>query len=315
MEIPKPESIEEYLSPANFTGKLVRLPKALNPFDDLGVVISAKILWENPVLNGKFFPAYWMLKQAREEGRLKNVHTLVEATSGNMAIALCILARYAGLRVIAIVPPNIAPGKLQLLEFIGVLVQTAENGIEMAKKIGEQPGYLNLFQYGNQANPDGYYHFLAPNLWHQTGGKMTVLSIGMGTTGTIQGLSRYLREQHARTLVLGAIVNPGESIAGVRTDAKLKEIAFNWGPLVDDTEHVGMDDAMMSSLNLSRFGILGGPSSGFTFRALIQFLERRKQEGTLDALRNADGQVEAVFLCFDPPQPYMSDYPKIKRAA
>ncbi len=217
----------------------------------------------------------------------------------------------------AVVPPNIAQGKLEMLELVGVEVVKADEGIEKAKKMGDEPGCLNLFQYGNQDNPDGYYHFLAPNLWTQMGGMLDVLSVGMGTTGTIQGLSRYLRERKAKTIVLGNIVAPGDSIAGVRTDAKLEEIRFDFGPLVDATEHVTRDDAMTSSILLARNGIYGGPSTGFTYAGLLQNLRRLEKGGKLDGLRRKSGEkVNAVFISFDTPDPYLRDYqPYIKRTA
>ncbi len=309
MEIPKPEKLSEYLSPANFTGRLVELPTELNSLADQGVVIYAKMLWGNPILNGKLFPAYWMLKQAEKDGRLKNVHTLVEATSGNMAVALSILARHFGIQhLIAIVPPNIAKGKLALLKFYGVEVVKADNGIALAKQMGNQPGRLNLWQYGNGDNPNGYYQFLAANIWEQTAHRMTVFAAGLGTTGTIQGVARYLREQKAQTLVLGVITAPGETIPGVRTDERLQEVQFDWREFLDDTEHVGKDKAIRLSLELSRTGIAAGPSSGFALAGLHQFLARRQAAGTLDQLRNATGKVEAVFVCFDTPLPYLEDF-------
>ncbi|MCL4404121.1 pyridoxal-phosphate dependent enzyme [Patescibacteria group bacterium] len=318
MEIPKIETLEEYLSPTNFTGRLVLLSEELNPFAPLGVDIYVKILWENPVLNGKFFPAYWMLKQAYEQGRLKGVRTLYEATSGNMAKALKIFAPYFGIeRVVAVVPPNIAEGKLEMLELVGAEVLKMENGIEKAKELGSAPGCLNLFQYGNNDNPGGYYHFLAPNLWAQAERDIAILSVGMGTTGTIQGLSRYLREQKARTLVLGNIVAPGENIPGVRTDAKLQEVQFDFGPLVDATEHVTRDEAMLASLRLVAAGVYGGPSTGFTYAGLLKHLGILAKEDRLDALRNGQKRIRAVFISFDTPDPYGRDYRSYsnKRAA
>lgn len=317
MEIPKIETLEEYLSPQNFAGRLVRLPDSLNPFASLGVDIFVKILWENPVLNGKFFPAYWMLKRAHEQGRLDGVHTLYEATSGSMAKALKILSLYFGIeRLVAVVPPTIAEGKAEMLELVGAEVLKAENGIEKAKELGSAPGCLNLFQYGNSDNPDGYYHFLAPNLWEQTEGDIASLSVGMGTTGTIQGLSRYLREQKARTLVLGNIVALDDSIPGVRDDKKLLEVKFDFGPLVDATEHVSRDEAMLASLRLLRAGIYGGPSTGFTYVGLLKHLDALARSERLDSLRNAAGRVRTVFISFDTPDPYTRDYrPYFKRAA
>lgn len=299
----------EYLNPENYIGRLVELPEDLNPLSDLGVVIRAKMLWANPILNGKLFPAYLMLKHAQEAGRLKGASTLVEATSGNMAVALAILGRYFGIsRVIAVVPPNIAEGKRELLRFYGVEVMPSEDGIGLAEAMGERPGYLNLFQYGNNSNPAGYYKFLAPSIFEQMEGKISIVAAGLGTTGTIQGISEYLREKKVSTLVLGVITAVGETIPGVRTDEKLKEIKFDWGKLVDETERVGKDDAMRSSLALSRAGILAGPSSGFVLAGLLKFLRRQQRAGSLDTLRNGDGKVEVVFICFDPPHPYIRDY-------
>lgn len=304
-----PNGLADYLQPRGFNGEIVELPAAFNPFTGANVRISAVVLYQNPILNGKFFPASSMLKEARRSGKLDGKSKVVDASSGNMALAETILApRYGIKETVAIVPPNIARGKKRLLEVFGATVIVDGRGIEKAKELGAQDGYRHLWQYGNYDNPAGYEKFLAPELWELTDGKMSLFAAGLGTTGTIQGVANHLRKIGAATKTLGIITAPGETISGVRTVARLEEVSFDWQKAVDFKIYVGKDDAMVLSLALSRAGLIAGPSSGFALAGLLRFIAERSGEGALDALRNADGEVDAVFVCFDTPFVYLDDY-------
>ncbi len=301
-----PDGLKQYLSPQGFNGSMVELPLAFNPFYEDGVRISAMILYNNPTLSGKFFPAANMLQKAKESGKLTGKKVVKEASSGNMAGSFGMLSWSYGIeRVVAIVPPNIAAGKKKLLEVLGLEVIVDSNGIEKAKELNSQDE-INLWQYGNSDNPAGYEEFLAPELWELSEGKISLFVAGLGTTGTMQGVANYLKKLKAPTKTLGVITSPGEIVPGVRTDERLKEVSFDWKDSVDFTTYVGKDDSMVLSLALSRMGLLAGPSSGFALAGLLQFIAENKTK--LDDLRNADGEVDTMFICFDTLLPYLDDY-------
>jgi cysteine synthase len=195
-----------------------------------------------------------------------------------------------------------------MLEVMGVEVVVDAQSIAKAKELGAEPGYINFFQYGNPGNPAGYEEYLAPEIWQLTEGNMSLFAAGLGTTGTMQGVAHFLKKQHAATKILGVITSPGETVPGVRTDERLKEVEFDWKPDVDFTTYVNKDDSMTVSLALSRAGLIAGPSSGFVLAGLHQFLAARKKAGGFDELRNKKGEVDAVFVVFDTLLPYLDDY-------
>jgi cysteine synthase len=304
-----PDGLKNYLTPTGFNGDIVELPAKFNPFISERVHISAVVLYNTPVLNGKFFPAAKMISDARADGTLDGKKRAIEASSGNMDFALAVLAELNGLeKVIAVVPPNIASGKRKMLEVMGVEVIADPKSITKAKELGGQDGNINFFQYGNPSNPAGYEEYLAPEIWKLTEGNMSLFAAGLGTTGTMQGVAHFLKKQQAATKTLGVITSPGETVPGVRTDERLKEVEFDWKPDVDFTTYVGKDDSMVASLALSRAGLLAGPSSGFVLAGLHKLLAKIKEAGGLDELRNKKGEVDAVFVVFDTLLPYLDDY-------
>lgn len=311
-----PDAIREFLNPANSAPlPLVELPGKLNPFRGEGIRVYAKLAYLTPLLNVKSVPAWNMLREAQAGGKLQNVHTLVENSSGNTAFCLAVLARIFGIEsVSAFVPFDIAPGKLELLRIGGVLPQMtrsapgAVSGIAEARRIGGQTGYFSPSQYENEANPDAYERWLAPEIWEQTGGNLTVFAAGLGTTGTLVGCSRYFRGREAKVTIVGCICAPNESVPGVRSRERLEEIEFDWEKAADAIVEVGTKESFRLSLRLCQSGLMAGPSSGFALAGLFRALQKAKTEGRIDALRNNDGEVTAVFICPDTPLPYLDKY-------
>ena len=310
------DSIRDFLNPENAPPlPLVELPDRLNPFRADGVRIFAKMASLTPLLNIKSLPVWNMLVEAENSGRLREVHTLVESSSGNAALSLAVMAGLFGIgAVTAFVPFDIAPGKLDLLRIAGVQpylkrgVPGEASGIAEAQQMGRAPGYFNPSQYENEANPGAYEKWFAPEIWKQTRGKLTVFAAGLGTTGTLMGCSRYFRKISEKVKVVGSICAPSQAVPGVRSRARLEEIEFDWEAVADAIIEVGTKESFLLSLRLCRSGLMAGPSSGFTLAGLLRFLEARKAEDGLDALRNAEGEIVSAFVCPDTPLPYLDRY-------
>jgi cysteine synthase len=310
------EAVKEFLHPENTPPlPLVELPDALNPFRDKGVRIFAKLMYLLPMLNIKSLPALNMLLEAQCCGGLDGVSTLVENSSGNTAFALAVLCRVFGIkRMTAFVPWDIAPGKLDMLRLVGAEPRLQKespecaSGIELARLAGKEKGHFNPAQYHNDANPAAFEKWLAPQLWNQTDQKMTVLAVGLGTTGTFVGTSRYFRRNSLRVTMVGAMCRSDSAVPGVRSEARLREIGFTWREAADAIVEIGTKESFKQSLQLCRWGLMAGPSSGFAFSGLLHFLENQVDGCGLDRLRNADGEVYSVFICGDTPFPYLDKY-------
>ncbi len=310
------QAIRDFLNPENSPPlPLVELPTSLNPFCDLGVRIFAKLMFLLPLLNIKSLPALNMLLEAEAAGKLHDVDTIVENSSGNTAFSLTVLARLFGIpHVAALVPWDIAPGKLDLLRLIGADPRLQRetpggpNGIDLAREYGRDHGNFNPGQYHNEANPSAYEKWVAPEIWEQTGSKLTLFVAGLGTTGTLVGVSRYLRRKFPMPTIVGAICAPDSAVPGVRSESRLRPIGFDWRNAADAVVDVQTKESFRHSLGLFRAGIMAGPSSGFALAGLLRFIETQARRGTLDNLRNPDGDVYSVFICGDTPFPYLDKY-------
>ena len=165
------------------------------------------------------------------------------------------------------------------------------SGIAQAREGGRQPGWFNPGQYDNDSNPRAFETWVAPEIWAQTAGKLTVFATGLGTTGTLLGASRGFPRTNRKVTLVGVICAPGNAIPGVRSEARLREIAFPWRATADAIVEIETRESFQHSLALCRSGMMGGPSSGFALAGLLKFLQARTADSTLDALRNEDGEV------------------------
>lgn len=311
-----PTAIRDFLNPEKHPFvPLVELPDRLNPFCGLQVRIMAKAMYLLPLLSIKSLPALSMLLEAEASGKLRDVDTIVENSSGNTAASLAVLAPHFQIKqVMALVPWDIAPGKLDLLRLCGAEPHLhresadAPSGIAEARRQGGDPGFFNPGQYENEANPRAYEKWVAPQIWEQTDGGLTVFAAGLGTTGTLVGATRYFRRRGAKVATVGAICAPDSAVPGVRSEARLRECEFDWKGAADSIVEVRTKESFKRSLELCRAGLMAGPSSGFALAGLLRFLEIRANASTLDSLRNQDGEVCAVFVCGDTPLPYLDKY-------
>jgi cysteine synthase len=306
-----PDAIRQLLNPdLNPPLPLVELPESLNPLARQRVRIYAKLLYLLPLLNLKSLPVLRMLHAASD--KLDKVHSVVESSSGNTAFSLAIVARYFGVTSVqAIVPIDIAPGKLELLRLAGAEVRFAPpegGGIALARKLGERSGCINLDQYGNTANVDAHAMWTTRQIWDQTEGKLTVYCAGLGTTGTALGAVKFFRENSCKVTIVGVYLDARSAIPGVRSRESLKEVAFDWSNEVPFVVEAATKESYKKSLELSRAGLIAGPSSGFALAGLLRFFE---QQPDLDQFRNADGEVIASFVCCDTPFPYLDKYSTI----
>jgi cysteine synthase len=307
-------AVRDFLDPDNSPPiPLVEVPDILNPYRADGVRIFAKLMYLLPLLNLKSLPALNMLLAAEASGKLDGVHTIIEASSGNTAYSLALVARHFNIhRIVSLVPWDLAPGKLEVLRLVGVepiLKRETPNepsGIAEAGAIGEKPGHFNPGQYDNEANPAAYEKWVAPQIWAQTRGKITVFAAGLGTTGTLVGSGRYFKRCAHKVSLVAGVCRPDEAVPGVRSIARLREIGFDWSGAADAIVEVGTKESFKHSLQLCRAGLMAGPSSGFALAALHRFFQTRKAD--LDLLRNSDGEVIATFVCGDTPFPYLDKY-------
>ena len=311
-----PAAIREFLDPENKPPlPLVELPAELNPFVDFGVRIFGKLMYLLPLLNVKSLPALNMLRQAEASGELRDVHTIVENSSGNTALSLAILAGLFNIRnVVALVPWDIAPGKLDLLRICGVEPRLTKDspgqrsGIAQARHMGKEPGLFNPAQYENEYNPVAYEKWVAPEIWKQTQGKLRVFVSALGTTGTLVGCSTYFHAHAPDVNTVGVICSEGQAVPGVRSEARLQEISFDWRKAADCIVDAGTKEAFRRSVALCQHGLMAGPSSGLALAGLFRFLWESLETGKLDRLRDQDGEVVATFICGDTPLPYLDKY-------
>lgn len=322
-----PNAVAAFLNPDNHVPPLVEIPARLNPFYDQGVCIFAKLMAFLPLGNVKSLAAYSMLEQAHAHGDLDGIRTLVESSSGNTVFSLAAIARavYGIDRTVALASHEVEPGKLRLLRLFGTEIEIMEedicpdpndpmSSINQAKSFWKDVDHrhkivsFNPGQYENEANPAAHMRWTGPQLWEQTEGKLTVVATGLGTTGTLVGTSTYLKGHSSMIKSVGVIRLPNNPVPGVRTEGLLKEIGFPWRDHIDALVSVGTADAYRSSMYLCREGLMAGPSSGFAYRGLIEYLTSMVASEQLDSLRNEEGEIVAVFIAPDSPLPYLEEY-------
>ncbi|MFT4610629.1 MAG: cysteine synthase B [Cellvibrionaceae bacterium] len=242
--------------------------------------ILAKLEGNNPAGSVKDRPAISMIKRAEERGVIKPGDTLVEATSGNTGIALAMAAAIRGYPIILIMPANATIERKQAMTAYGaeLILVTKEDGMEGARDLAlrmqaEGKGIV-LDQFANTDNPLAHYETTGPEIWRQTQGTVTHFISSMGTTGTITGTSRYLKEQNPNVQIIGLQPSDGASIPGIRRWPK------EYIPSIYDDSYVDQIVDMDQTLaeNTMRAlakeeGIFSGVSSGGSIAAALQLSE------------------------------------------
>jgi cysteine synthase B len=186
------------------------------------VEIYGKLEGQNPGGSVKDRAAYNMIKSAMDRGEVKRGDKLVEATSGNTGIALAMIARALDLHMTLIMPDNATAERVRSMSAYGAEViltpaaRTIEYSRELAEEMSSKQGYIGLNQFGNPDNFWAHYQTTGPEIWRDTEGKVTHFVSAMGTTGTIMGVSRYLKEQNPDVQIVGTQPTDGSCIPGIR---------------------------------------------------------------------------------------------------
>jgi cysteine synthase B len=245
---------------------LVRLKRL--PGETTNVVLC-KLEGNNPAGSVKDRPALSMIRRAEERGTIKPGDTLIEPTSGNTGIALAMVAAMRGYRMVLIMPEHLSVERRQTMAAYGaeIVLTSKEGGMEAARDladrmVAEGKGVM-LDQFANPDNPRSHYEGTGPELWRETEGRITHFVSSMGTTGTIMGAGRYLKEQNPKIQIIGCQPTEGSQIPGIRKwpEAYLPKIYDK--SRVDRLEYVSQADAEEMARQLARVeGIFGGISSG-----------------------------------------------------
>ena len=231
-------------------------------------IILGKLEGNNPAGSVKDRPALSMIQRAQERGEIKPGDTLIEATSGNTGIALAMAAAVKGYRMVLIMPEDLSLERVQTMKAFGaeLILTPKSGGMEYARDLAEQmqrdgKGRV-LDQFANQDNPRIHYETTGPEIWGQTGGQITHFVSAMGTTGTITGVSKYLKEKNPGVRIIGAQPSEGSRIPGIRKwpEAYLPKI---YDPAhVDELAYVSQDDAEDMCRRMAREeGIFAGMSA------------------------------------------------------
>ena len=264
-ELPSYATVEDVIGNTPLV-RLVRLPGAAN--DSRGNVILGKLEGNNPAGSVKDRPAISMIRRAEERGDIHPGDTLIEATSGNTGIALAMAAAIRGYRMLLIMPEDLSIERAQTMRAFGaeLILTPRSGGMEYARDLAEQmqrdgKGRV-LDQFANADNPRIHYETTGPEIWRDTSGRVTHFISAMGTTGTITGTSRYLKEQSKAIRVIGAQPSEGSRIPGIRKwpEAYLPKIYDpTW---VDEMVYVSQADAEEMARRMAREeGLFAGISA------------------------------------------------------
>ncbi|MBV7596624.1 cysteine synthase CysM [Aeromonas sp. sia0103] len=243
---------------------LLRLQR-INP--PSGVTLLVKLEGNNPAGSVKDRPALNLIKAAELSGRLLPGARLIEATSGNTGIALAMVAAARGYKMRLVMPSNMSQERRDAMQAYGAELVLVEDGMEGARDLAlamEARGEgLVLDQFNNPANPDAHYQSTGPEIWRQSEGAITHFVSAMGTTGTIMGVSRYLKEQNPAVQIIGLQPAEGSQIPGIRRWPAAYQPAIFEPERVDRVLDVTQDEALTMMRRLAREeGICCGVSSG-----------------------------------------------------
>ena len=257
-----------------------------------GAEIWVKLEGNNPAGSVKDRAALAMITEAEKRGEIKPGDTLIEATSGNTGIALAMIAALKGYRLKLLMPDNMSMERKAAMQAYGaqLILVSREQGMEgardLAKEMGERGEGKVLDQFNNPDNPYAHYTTTGPEIWRQTNGRITHFVSSMGTTGTITGVSRFLREQQTQIKIVGLQPEEGSSIPGIRRwPQEYLPGIFN-ASLVDEVLDISQLEAENTMRSLARKeGIFCGVSSGGAVA------------GALRIARSNPGAVVVAIIC------------------
>lgn len=270
MTTPQFKTIEQFVGNTPLA-RLKRLP------GDTSNIVLVKLEGNNPAGSVKDRPALSMINQAEARGEISPGATLIEATSGNTGIALAMAAAMRGYHMLLIMPEHMSVERRQVMRAFGaeiVLTSKAggmEEAIDMAQRLQNEGRGVILNQFGNADNPLAHYESTGPEIWRDTGGQITHFVSSMGTTGTIMGCSRFLKEKNPAIEVIGVQPEEGAQIPGIRKwpEAYLPKI---YDPQrVDRILYVSQAEAEHTTREMARQeGIFAGISSGGALAAALK---------------------------------------------
>ena len=254
------------IEPARLAVALQRIGASAN--GGRNTVVLGKLEGNNPAGSVKDRPALSMIQRAQERGDIKPGDTLIEATSGNTGIALAMAAAIKGYRMVLIMPEDLSIERVQTMKAFGaeLILTPKSGGMEYARDLAEQmqrdgKGRV-LDQFANTDNPRIHYETTGPEIWEQTGGRITHFVSAMGTTGTITGVSRFLKEKNPAVRIVGAQPSEGSRIPGIRK-WPTEYLPKIYDPAnVDELMYVSQSDAEEMCRRLAREeGIFAGISA------------------------------------------------------
>jgi len=233
-----------------------------------GNILLGKLEGNNPAGSVKDRPALSMIQRAQERGDIKPGDTLIEATSGNTGIALAMAAAIKGYRMVLIMPEDLSIERAQTMKAFGaeLILTPKSGGMEYARDLAERmqkegKGRM-LDQFANEDNPRIHYETTGPELWEQTQGRITHFVSAMGTTGTITGVSRFLKEKNPAIRIIGAQPSEGSRIPGIRKWPQEYLPKIYDASNVDELVYVSQDDAEDMCRRMAREeGIFAGISA------------------------------------------------------
>ena len=285
--MPAYKTLEDYVGGTPLV-RLKRLPGSA--VEARGNVVLAKLEGNNPAGSVKDRPALSMIARAEQRGDIKSGDTLIESTSGNTGIALAMAAAIRGYRLILVMPENQSIERRQTMRAYGaeLVLTPRDGGMELARdvatKMRDEGRGIILDQFANPDNPLAHYEGTGPELWRETEGRITHFVSSMGTTGTIMGVSRYLKEQNPAICIIGCQPEDGSQIPGIRKwpEAYLPKIFDR--SRVDRVETVSQAEAEEMTRRLARDeGIFAGISSGGSMAVALR-LARELENATIGSV-------------------------------
>jgi cysteine synthase B len=248
-----------------------------------GNVILGKLEGNNPAGSVKDRPALSMIKRAEERGEIKPGDTLIEATSGNTGIALAMAAAIKGYRMLLIMPEDLSIERAQTMKAFGaeLMLTPKSGGMEYARDLAgnmEREGKGRVLdQFANPDNPRIHYETTGPEIWQDTKGKVTHFVSAMGTTGTITGVSRFLKEKNKAIRIVGAQPSEGSRIPGIRKWPQEYMPKIYDPTYIDETVLVAQDEAEEMCRRMAREeGIFAGISAAGALWVALEIAKREE---------------------------------------